>query len=186
MSAESVVSIVLGSSVLGTVLGTVLGARLESDKQREEAFRERMVDNAVEFLKAVNECQKTTRAAHAARVRTDSDRDPDSDKDPAEEVLGKAREAVGEAWYFVSVQRVVFPERDVYDAASNLVQSIDDLVKGVARLRTDKDGDRSLSDEYERVQAAHRAYAELANRAIRESAFRAGRPWRRTGFRSAA
>jgi hypothetical protein len=182
MSAESVVSIVLGSSVLGTVLGTVLGARLESDKQREEAFRERMVTNAVEFLKAVNECQKTTRAAHAACLQP-----PDSDENPAEEVLGKAREAVGEAWYFVSVQRVVFPESDVYDAASKLVGSIDDLVKGVARLRTDQDGDRSLTDEYESVQARHRAYADLANRAIRESAFRPGRPWRRrTGFRSAA
>ena len=182
MSAEGVISIVLGSTVVGTVLGTVLGARLEADKQREEAFRERMVTSAVDFLKQVTSFYKAIYAAH--EVIQDSggmmngDREHDTETALAEartKALGEARAAIMEATSFVPVQRVVFPGKEVSAAATDLVGRMDSLFAAVEALP--QGSDQELTHGYATVDEAHAAYADLVNRAIREAAFRRRRTW---------
>ena len=178
VTAEGVVTIILGSTVVGTVLGTLLGARLEADNQREEAFRQKMVDSAVEFLKHVTAFYGAVYAADEATQRSRGVSDGDQE-DSVETALTAARKEIMEATAFVPVQRVVFPGTEVPDAATDLVRRMNALFDAVAEQRKNGSG-ADLDSEYASVDRAHKAYATLVNHAIREAAFRPS-IWHRRG-----
>lgn len=178
MTVEGVVTIILGSTVVGTVLGTLLGARLEADNQREEAFRQRMVESAVDFLKHVTAFYRAVYAADEETQRSRSVNDGDQE-DSVETALTAARSEIMEATTFVPVQRVVFPGRAVPDAATDLVARMNALFDAVAKQRENGSG-ADLGSGYASVDGAHEAYANIVNHAIREAAFRPS-IWHRRG-----
>lgn len=159
-SVQATLSLVAGS----TVLGGIIGAYVQSSRQREEKFRERMIEASVGFLSVIGDAQRAIRQARQAARAKD-------DPDPAtEEAIAKARESVADAWARLPVLFVVFPGREPGDAADKLIQQIEQLVALLDEPHSE--------DEYQRVASevgnAHQGYTEVVNRAIRARAFGRG------------
>lgn len=141
-----VIAILLGSSVLAGVLG----AYAQSFRQREEQFRERMIEAALEFLSEETEAEK-----HLLSIGHVSDAVDDS------------IDAGNRAWTAVPLLAIVFPDDSVASAASELLHVIEDarnsLVKAGGALAEKERGD---------IERARANFTRVTQEAIRKRAFR--------------
>jgi hypothetical protein len=169
MSAESVIGLVLGS----TVLGGVIGAFLQSARQREEVFRERMIDRSVAFLATVATAQRALSDAHRGVLRQlEKERPASEEVEATHGAIETAADSVRGAWPFIPVLLVVFPGQEVARAAGSLVDAMTELLKSIGALQEGREEPAETLSRFEQVEEKHLAYAELVNQAIRRRAFR--------------
>lgn len=157
MVTGEIVSLLLGSSVLGAAVG----AYLQSGRQREERFRERMIEAALELLREAAAVEKLLLDVQNARARgEDADANADSILD-----------ALDSAWSSIPLLHIVFPNRRVADAAGKLIKMLD--VWRAKMSEIDDELPREALDElHGEVAKARDAYAALTRRSIRRRAFR--------------
>lgn len=157
MDSETL-GLLLGSSVLAAAIG----AYLQSGRQREERFRERMIEAALAFLEEATKAENLLLGVVNARRRGETG---DAD-DP------KILDAINEASFSVPLLRIVFPDQQVANAANDLIAAIDDLRKSLTALDDDLPPDAELRGMYGRITDTRDAYTSVTQRSIRRSAFR--------------
>jgi hypothetical protein len=164
VSAQSWIVLVLGSSVLAAVLG----AYATSVWQREERFRDRMVEAAVDFLKQVATVQSTV-VDTATTVLSDAAQEASLDG-----AGDQIRLQATSLWPSVPILMVVFPTQEVADAARALIQQIEDTPTALAAAvdRTRPLAHQRLKEHLERLDRLHTEYAITVNTAIRGHAFK--------------
>lgn len=152
-----IIALLLGSSVLGAAFG----AYLQSGRQREERFRERMIEAALRLLAEATAVERKLLDIQNARAwGNGADADADAVVDP-----------LNEAWSSIPLLLIVFPDERVAAAARELLTAL-----GVwhRKLReTDEALPRELLDGlHDDVGEAREGYASVTRRSIRRAAFR--------------
>lgn len=150
--------LVLGSSVLAAGIG----AYLQAGRQREEQFRERMIQAALEFLEQTAAAQEVLLGVENQQAYP-----PAEDGAARNEIL----DAVNAPWTTVPRLEIVFPDHKVADAARDLITAIDDLNK----MLIEADG-RLSQEEIASLKAdvGDKAdiYTAVTRKSIRRPAFR--------------
>jgi hypothetical protein len=158
MSVESVIGLVLGS----TLLGGVVGAYVQSARQREERFRERMIEAAISYL---SEVPKARHALGEAVVVVRNEKSPDA-------AFTTARAAIDALRAMHPLLMVVFPDERVARAGGQLVLALESLLEHLRRCSPAEVTKDHLEPYWGEISRAHMMYAVVANHAIRQPAFR--------------
>jgi hypothetical protein len=158
MTVESTITLILGSSVISGLIG----AYAQASRQREEAFRELMIDRAVKFDGAVEAARAAIREAQQAKL-TPGSGDTDSQAEGITSALKRATAATDDCWALVPVLVVVFPDSGPEEAAAELLRRVEELV---AAVDEESPNSQRVADARKARADEHQEFMERVNHAI--------------------
>lgn len=165
MSGDTI-GLLLGSSVLAAGAG----AYLQSGRQREERFRDRMITEAIDFLKIAFGIEKSL--IDVENAAWDAGRGSGKGLAAHDQMV---RDAVDAAWDRIPILAIVFPDRRVAHRARALIEALEGWQRRLVEFDQDNEAEAHLRAAHDEIGRAKDDYTGVAQRAIRGSAFRSFR-----------